>query len=419
MQLGWIDFSKEDKSNALNIINSLNEPGVLDELGFGILRNAFANDFFPGTSTLHTRAKYLYLVSYMLYDFQKQCAEGRFPATGNAASFINELRGKIDKEELKTKNLLVEKGDLDGVFGSSSSDKNYWVERTPLISYWSALRMFGFLENQSISSNFTYSELLADFYRIAQMKANSKNASTNSESSDTNDSDAGGSVFYPISKQFYNPKWRETIQINLTKKESIDLTKRIINSPGSEKSLFALILKENLLPNAKVNMDFKGFTETIKKKVSDDLRLKFEMANSLNDFYYMTMLRYNYLLCNGQTEKLNIVKRWKEMERNIVSYCNAFDPEKVMIFMNVKNSKLKDFLSTLKVYFLEAVRTGDYSKVDEWIKTRESKLKTTRAKIGHPEKYDVNNLIDFERFDYRFNTAKRHLIDIQEGLKNA
>ena len=34
MQLGWIDFSKEDKSNALNVINSLKDKGVLDELGF-------------------------------------------------------------------------------------------------------------------------------------------------------------------------------------------------------------------------------------------------------------------------------------------------------------------------------------------------------------------------------------------------
>ena len=64
MQLGWIDFSKEDKSNALNVINSLKDKGVLDELGFGIIRQAFANYLFPGTSTIQTRAKYFLIIPH-------------------------------------------------------------------------------------------------------------------------------------------------------------------------------------------------------------------------------------------------------------------------------------------------------------------------------------------------------------------
>ncbi len=30
MQLGWIDFSRQDKADAINIINSMKEKGVLD-----------------------------------------------------------------------------------------------------------------------------------------------------------------------------------------------------------------------------------------------------------------------------------------------------------------------------------------------------------------------------------------------------
>ena len=120
MQIGWIDFSKQDKSNALNVIQSLNEPGVLDELGFGIIRNAFANDFFPGTSTLHTRSKYLYLTANILYEFQKKCVDGKYSAIGNAASFIKKIKEDIDYEEKAVKNVLLKKGDLEGVIGSSS-----------------------------------------------------------------------------------------------------------------------------------------------------------------------------------------------------------------------------------------------------------------------------------------------------------
>ena len=35
MQLGWIDFSKEDRQKAPDVINLLSEQGAVDELGIG------------------------------------------------------------------------------------------------------------------------------------------------------------------------------------------------------------------------------------------------------------------------------------------------------------------------------------------------------------------------------------------------
>ena len=74
MQLGWIDFSKEDWQKALDVINLLSEQGAVDELGIGIIRDAFANYFFPGTSTIQTRAKYFLIVPYML----REAVDGRY-----------------------------------------------------------------------------------------------------------------------------------------------------------------------------------------------------------------------------------------------------------------------------------------------------------------------------------------------------
>ena len=74
MQLGWIDFSKEDRQKALDVINPLSEQGAVDELGIGIIRDAFANYFFPGTSTIQTRAKYFLIVPYVL----REAVDGRY-----------------------------------------------------------------------------------------------------------------------------------------------------------------------------------------------------------------------------------------------------------------------------------------------------------------------------------------------------
>ena len=51
----------EDQKRAQDYLRSLSE-GTLDELGFGIIRDAFADLFFPATSTIMTRARYFILV---------------------------------------------------------------------------------------------------------------------------------------------------------------------------------------------------------------------------------------------------------------------------------------------------------------------------------------------------------------------
>ena len=89
MQLGWIDFSQEDRKKVLDVINLLQEPGAVDEIGIGLIRDAFANLFFPGTSTVQTIAKYFLIVPYIL----KEATEGRY---GNDLGHI--LR-RIDQEE--------------------------------------------------------------------------------------------------------------------------------------------------------------------------------------------------------------------------------------------------------------------------------------------------------------------------------
>lgn len=61
MQIGWIDFSKSDRDKVLGVIQLFAEQTAMDELGIGTVRDAFANIFFPGTSTIQTRAKYFSL----------------------------------------------------------------------------------------------------------------------------------------------------------------------------------------------------------------------------------------------------------------------------------------------------------------------------------------------------------------------
>ena len=45
---------------------ALNEPGTLDELGIGPIRDTIADTLFPGTSTIQTRARYFLFIPWIL-----------------------------------------------------------------------------------------------------------------------------------------------------------------------------------------------------------------------------------------------------------------------------------------------------------------------------------------------------------------
>lgn len=65
MQIGFIDFSKEERNKILATLKMLDTPTALDELGIGVIRDAYADILFPGISTIQTRAKYFVLMPYL------------------------------------------------------------------------------------------------------------------------------------------------------------------------------------------------------------------------------------------------------------------------------------------------------------------------------------------------------------------
>jgi hypothetical protein len=57
--IGWIAGSFAERDEALALLQDDGPAEPRDELGIGPLRDVLANAFFPGFTTLQTRAKYL------------------------------------------------------------------------------------------------------------------------------------------------------------------------------------------------------------------------------------------------------------------------------------------------------------------------------------------------------------------------
>lgn len=150
MPLGWIDFSRNDRNKVLSVLDLLSENGTLDELGIAPVRDGFADLFFPGTSTIQTRAKYFLIVPYILKDLER----------GNEAN-LNRLQSILDESEKKCAMQLLEKEqDTAGVIGSRSLSQGGWVKRTPSSIYWAGLRSYGVFTGGGICLN------VLSYYRI-------------------------------------------------------------------------------------------------------------------------------------------------------------------------------------------------------------------------------------------------------------
>lgn len=128
--LGWVDFTEADRQRMLDVVSLFREQNTLDELGFGSIRDAFANYFFPGTSTIQTRARYMLFLPWIYMNLEKR---------------INPIKKKITPEEVARKarnsevkliHALLESNDIDGLIGRDAKDK---LKRMPSSVYWAGL----------------------------------------------------------------------------------------------------------------------------------------------------------------------------------------------------------------------------------------------------------------------------------------
>ena len=239
MQLGWVDFSKADREKVLDVINLLQEPGAVDEIGIGLIRDAFANYFFPGTSTVQTRAKYFLVVSYIL----QEAVSGKY---GNQ---VNTILQRIDNEERAYGQLLYQKCVDEG--RDPISDRiigarllpHRWVARKPSNIYWNGIRTYHIFEQNSM----TIPDMvkLSVIIRSQEKPDNLGNRRDDAEEGEKDDSDAGrGDAirFFDLPEQS-DSEWRIHPDMKLTRQEAAFLRSKIERSVPD--SLLVYILKHN------------------------------------------------------------------------------------------------------------------------------------------------------------------------------
>ena len=394
MPLGWIDFSKSERNKVLSVLDLLSEAGTLDELGIAPVRDGFANLFFPGTSTIQTRAKYFMIVPYALKDLEY-----------SSESNPNKMLRAFDEVERKCGEILVTGEDRDGIIGNRSLSQNRWVKRTPADIYWAGLRNYGIFTGGTLS----LSEYVRAMCALKNQKATLTklgNRNDTAEEGDLDDKDAGDLFHMQFWKlPTYSDRWIDDLNIKLTKDEGSFLKSQIISSFPN--SMLAFILRNDLseIFECKSFQDMAALIKIFPEQIQQDYALAYDFSG----FLFVLRTVYNIVVSEGKNDSANAL--WDELKADLYDLA-AVDLESIFTRLGItRNVRLCTFLrksqSLMKDVNLEGMKTE--------IKRRERDLKGSRSKTLHPGEFDPNAWFGGGQLDYRFSNAKVIIKDIFES----
>lgn len=401
MQLGWIDFSKTERNKILSVLDLLSESGTLDELGIAPIRDGFANLFFPGTSTIQTRAKYFFLVPYALKDLE----------LSNETNPNRFLRALNETEKMCGETLLEINPNENGIIGKRSLQGSKWVKRTPADIYWAGLRKYGIFTGGNIS----LSEYARASCAIKNQKSNLTklgNRNDSAEENETDDKNAGNIFKMQFWKMpLYQRSWRDKIQMSLTKEEGEFLREQIISTCSD--SMLSYIL-ENKMTEI---LDLENFSDlgAIINKFPKQMQDEYALALSFSDFLFVARTLYNIIISDGHNVQANDI--FEDLKEVMAELANI-DIDLIFTKLYIYKTDLKNFIKKLQ----ECMRNNDVEEMKKAIKAREIMLKgQSRAKTAHPGEFNPNDWIGGGELDYRFNNAKTIVRDIfeSEGLIDA
>ena len=400
MQIGWIDFSKTERNKVLNVLELLSESAALDELGIAPIRDAFSNRFFPGTSTLQTRAKYYFCVPYAFKDIELSYETNQKKIISTLDSIEKSCAQIFLKNEPKA----------DRIIGSRALRAGTWVKRAPSDIYWAGLRRLGIFsaENMSVSQYINY---LSDKNRQKNELRILGSRKDNAEENECDDIDAGN----PLYRRFWNiptyrKNWKENLTIKLTHDEAVFLRRQIIKT--CEGSMFQFILKNNITEITDLN-GFEDFESSLINLFDENIQSDYMSARSFSDFIYVLRVLFNIIVSDNKNETAN--EEWNNIEANLEEYADI-DIDDIFKRLSLSGYvPLRRFLIQSQEY----MQKRDIEQLKKCIISREVHLKgSARAKTMHPGELDPAIWFGGGLLDYRFNNAKIIIKDIFEGVDN-
>jgi hypothetical protein len=399
---GWVDFLAEDRQKMLDVVHLFHERETRDELGLGTIRDAFSDHFFPGTSTVQTRVRYMLFVSWVYQRLEQKkvpSAQVAEKARGHETWLINEL-------------VKTEPG--DGVIGSEAGKG---LKRLPSNIYWSGLGAWGIRLFEG--SQEEYHRYLDTYQRQA----------TTSRYAGEADEE-----FHDSKRQ---PNWHPGLpkppkpfpqgaSLALTREEALYLRDRILALHGE--TLLAALLRKKKQYKAAYPWELPIVPE-LRERLQQDLT----HAENFSEVMHGAALLYNLLLSRMRGNKAWISKyenrmaQWsggisarradlKAWQKNMDAFWRSPTLENARISLPTRR-----FVETWAAWAVDAPgphKMADHGPAETLLREREVALKHSRARLEHPRPLELwQGASGTNPYNYRWPVASSFVEDILKGLR--
>jgi len=400
MQIGWVDFSERDRRTALDVIQMGAQQGTVDELGTGIISEAFSNYFFPGTSTIQTKAKYFFLVPYAVQETIRQ----------KSVTNVKDALRVLDELEEKTCKSLVDKcGSVPGIIGQDNIRQGKWVKRSPSSIYWNGLRTLGFF-----NAPFGFNPSISEYFRAElKQRAHLKDSSDDllGDDIDRDDRDAGHGLYHEYWTIPYIKDWKNHLDIKLTRDEASTFAEKIHTHKHGTLLEFLLDEKQDLNYT-----NFLDMAEHLKGEVAQPLGSMMQMALDFDGLFYLGTILFNLELSDDQNEKA--LEEWEIYRPKASTMAGHVNLDAIYSSLGIRNRNSYVFLKNLRECLIEN-SDESIARARMYIVRQSEALKRGNSKLKRKNEFDNQHWFGGGHLDYRFNNAMTILNDIKEGMGDA
>ena len=384
----------------MGVIDLFRETGTVDELGLAGIQNSFSDLFFPGTSTIQTRACYFLLVPWTFLELERSKVKS------------SQAWRRARQAELNLNLRLREGNDAWGVFGRRSGDA---LKRLPSEVYWGGLGSWGI--RMCPGHIWAYFRSLDGFHR--------RRARFRGTPRDPEGISAPPANWHPHLPDHPTGFPAENVSVALRRRDAVYLRERI--QSRHPKSLLAVLAGRGEVGDLEADWPWElaHLPET-----GSDLKEQLHDAECFAVCMQGAALLYNLMLSelrkNDQwTEKYRArLERWASDVRALGSALGDWKPDGVWRVVRDQDRRLgyptqsfvERWVGCLKGGEPKAIVAED-STARTLVRDREVQLKRARARFTNPRRLELwGGESGTWRMSYRWESAKGILKDVFDGL---
>ena len=382
------------------LLNLFNEQGTVDEMGLGLIRDAFSGELFPGITSLQTHLRYVLFIPWTYKRLDKQ-------RTAGADLHENLRHAEVDLIKPLAK---TEKTGVIGINAGAS------IQRRPSSIYWNCLRTWGIFQF-SRSQSWYHSQISRKKDRL------SVRSSTHDDST--------------ADRPFWHPKLPDTapdfpwsVTFELRNEEAVFVQEQITTHCSS--SLLAFL---SIHPRKQLDASFWDLP--VIKTASTSVRETVELARRFSLFAESMPLVYNLMLAERQSKLAELsddatfrVENYQQLLQEWITRESAedklFKPSDLWDFLSRVRANLKHPTRQFINAWAESLETHGVSNISthptfrDLVEKREVKLKgKARARLANTDRLrDWPGGSGLGRLDFNWFRAKEFLLELYQGLRS-